>query len=87
MKEEKAVKTTLKNLTKIVYKNAISEIKEACKSGNFSCKVTLLHGLEHNYAHIVNKQVEFKLKSKGYRLRSTENHTKQNVFWGKNSKK
>jgi hypothetical protein len=81
MKATKALEKTLKARVKILYKNAVLEIKKACKKGDYSCKITIINSLEDEKAHSINEKLFEKLQVKGYWFGSTENHTLRNTFW------
>lgn len=81
MKANKAIEKAIKAKVKILYKNAILEVKKSCEIGNYNCKIEIINILENEKGTIINKKLFDKLELKGYKLGSTENNTLKNVFW------
>lgn len=81
MKASKAIEKTLKARVKILYKNAILEIKKACKKGDYKCKITIVNSLEDEKGNYINEKLFEKLQIKGYCFGSTENNILRNIFW------
>lgn len=81
MNADKARKRSFKARIKILYKEAIREIKLATKEGKTRTKINIIHCLEDKQGHDINEALKERLVSKGYNYGSSENHVKQNIFW------
>lgn len=82
MKAKKAYDLTIKSKSELLYKHAISDIKNACMNGFFSCKIKIEDYLLIKEASKINQLMFDKLERKGYWFGSTVGNNLRNVFWG-----
>lgn len=88
MEVSKAIKKTVKSIIKIQFKKAISEIKKACKQGEYRCKIELVDFRTEHGNNINNKVLE-KLKLLGYSMGCSEitaTGDVKNIFWEQKEK-
>lgn len=88
MKASKARKRTFNALVKKLYKNAISDIKKAADSGEYSADVEILdlHKFEDVDCSKINDRLFERLIEKEYRLGMTAHGKRaiKKVFWSIN---